>query len=126
MPAPLKQASNYAEDGFPELREFPGHGWHENVLKSETRRLLLLFSIQFPDAMPPTAIKTAEEEFRFNNKPFIDRAFREELPFVSLVWHPWSLLRFDPAMEMLERTFRYVREENIRGITYEQLHREMS
>lgn len=121
MPAPLRQVSNYAADGFPDLLEFPGHGWHENVLKSDKARLLLLFPPQFPDALPPAAIKTSEEEFRYNNKPFIDRAVREDLTFVSLVWHPWSLLRFDPAMEMLDRTFRYVQEENLRSITYEQL-----
>lgn len=125
MPAPLKQASDYAADGFPGLREFPGHGWHENVLKSDKVRLLLLFPPQFPEAVPPAAIKTPGEEFLYNNKPFIDRAVRENLAFVSLVWHPWSLLRFDPAMEMLDRTFTYLQEENLRGITYAQLLRGM-
>ena len=127
LPAPLTQASNYAGDGFPGLREFPGHGWHENVLKGSQSRpiLLLFFPLQFPEATPSDFIKTPEEEVRFNNKPFMDRAIREKLPYVSLIWHPWSLMKFDPAMEMLERTFRYAAETGARTMTYEQLHREM-
>lgn len=127
LPAPLEQASTYAGDGFPNLREFPGHGWHENVLKGglSLPRLLLLFPPQFPDAIPTGFIKTPEEEMRFNNKPFMDRALREKLPYVSLIWHPWSLLKFDPEMEMLERTFQYAAETGLRTMTYEQFHREM-
>ena len=128
MPAPLTQASTYAGNGFPGLREFPGHGWHENVLKGtgpSHPNLLLFFPLQFPEATPTDFIKTPEEEVRFNNKPFMDRAVREKLPYVSFIWHPWSLMKFDPAMEMLERTFRYAAETGVRTMTFEQLHREM-
>lgn len=128
LPAPLTQASTYAGEGFPGLREFPGHGWHENVLKGtgpSGPNLLLLFPLQFPEATPAAFVKTPEEEVRFNNQPFMARAIREKLPYVSLIWHPWSLMKFDPAMEMLERTFRQVAETGVRTMTFEQLHREM-
>jgi len=35
------------------------------------------------------------------------------MPQVSLIWHPWSLNRFDPEMRMLDMTFRYVRERGL-------------
>jgi len=128
LPAPLTQSFTYAEDGFPALREFPAHGWHENVLKGcfSCPNLLLLFPLQFPEATPADFIKTPEEEVRFNNKPFIDLAFNEKLPYVSLIWHPWSLLKFDPTMKMLEQTFQYVAETGLRTATFEQLHGAMS
>ena len=128
LPAPLTQSFTYAQDGFPALREFPAHGWHENVLKGCLSRpnLLLLFPLQFPEATPSDFIKTPEEEVRFNNKPFIDRALREKLCYVSLIWHPWSLLKFDSTMKMLEQTFQYVAETGLRTTTFEQLHRTMS
>ena len=65
-------------------------------------------------AMPATFFLTGgEEEFAVNNKPFIDRAVAEQAPYVTLIWHPWSLDRFDPQMRMLEVTFRYVRERGL-------------
>ncbi|MBI5093981.1 MAG: hypothetical protein HZB26_16260, partial [Candidatus Hydrogenedentes bacterium] len=39
---------------------------------------------------------------------------------VSLIWHPWSLHRFDPAMKMLDLTFACVREKGIPAGTFEQ------
>jgi len=127
LPAPLTQSFTYAKEGFPGLREFPGHGWHENVLKGCLSRpdLFLLFPLQFPEATPADFVKTPEEEFRFNNQPFMDRALRERLSYVSLIWHPWSLMKFDPEMTMLERTFRYAAEIGLRTMTFENLHREI-
>ena len=66
-----------------------------------------------PQAIPDDYVKTPEEEFAFNNKPFVDAAVLEEMPLVSLIWHPWSLHRFDPDMRMLEITFAYVRERGL-------------
>ena len=52
------------------------------------------------------------------NKVVIDRAVVEELGFVSLIWHPWSLHRFDPTMEMLDLTFKYIRDLGLTKTTY--------
>ncbi len=132
LPAPLNQASTYADDGFADLCEYPAHGWHDNALKSmsgpgywDKPMRLLAFPPLFPEAIPPKPIATAEDEFKYNNKVFIDRAIREDLPYVSLIWHPWSLGLFDPKMEMLELTFRYVREQDLQPTTYGGLHAEL-
>jgi peptidoglycan/xylan/chitin deacetylase (PgdA/CDA1 family) len=123
LPAPLHQAFRYEEDGFPDLWEFPGHGWHENVLKGHNNwppRRILAWPPLLPEAIPPGIIKTPEEEFAVN-RIFLDRAAGEQLPYVSLIWHPWSLGRFDPEMRMLDLTFTYVRELGMKGSTYAEL-----
>ncbi len=33
VPGGLGQVYSYGEEGFPDLLELPGHGWHDNVLK---------------------------------------------------------------------------------------------
>lgn len=123
MPAPLNQPFTYLEDGYPHLWELPGHGWHENLLKGTTRRNVLkimLWPPLMPEAIPPTIITTPEEEVRIN-RVFIDRAVQGNLPFVSLIWHPWSLDRFDPEMRMLEQTFNEVRKKALPAGTYADL-----
>jgi len=42
----------------------------------------------------------------------------ERLTFVSLIWHPWSLDRFDPEMRMLELTFEHARRLGLKPTTY--------
>ena len=67
LPALLVSPSTYAEDGFPSLWELPGHGWHENLLKShnltDTVQRILAWPPQFPEAIPQGPVKTPEEEF---------------------------------------------------------------
>jgi hypothetical protein len=121
VPALLERPFTYADQGHPELWELPGHGWHENLLKGHNvttqPRRILAYPSPFPEAVPLRPIRTPEEEFAIN-KLFIDRAVAEEMPFVSFIWHPWSLDRFDPAMEMLRLTFAYVRELGLEPTTY--------
>lgn len=129
LPAPVAEPFTYESDGFPGLIEFPACGWHENLLKGNNRiqgmgpLRLALFPPPFPDAMPPGLITTVEEEFRYNNKVFIDRAVQQNATHVSLVWHPWSLGMFDPAMDMLDRTFGYVRELGMEATTFGEMAR---
>jgi hypothetical protein len=119
LPAPLTQAYPYVAEGYPDVWEIPGHGWHENLLKGNNRVFgvsavrALLFPPEFPEAIPPGVISTPEEEFRYNNRFFIDKACSQDLEYVSLIWHPWSLYLFDPEMKMLEMTFTYLREHEI-------------
>ena len=49
-----------------------------------------------PEAIRLGPISTPEEEFAMN-KLFIDRSIALGFPFVSLIWHPWSLYRFKPG-----------------------------
>ncbi|CAN5386026.1 hypothetical protein BH10CHL1_BH10CHL1_13410 [soil metagenome] len=123
VPALFEKPFTYAEDGHADLWELPGHGWHENLLKAHnltvTARRIVAWPSPFPEAVPLQPISTPEEEFAIN-KLFIDRAIELGLPYVSLIWHPWSLGRFDPAMKMLKLTFAYVRERGMQATTYEQ------
>jgi peptidoglycan/xylan/chitin deacetylase (PgdA/CDA1 family) len=123
LPIPLYPPFTYADDGFPGLREFPGHGWHENLLKGNNRIFgqqparTILFPPFMPEAIPDRCIETPEEEFAIN-RVFLDRALADDSPYVSFVWHPWSLALFDPAMRMLELTFEYVLNRNLRPTTF--------
>ncbi len=123
VPALLEKPFTYAEDGHAELWELPGHGWHENLLKAHNLtvdvRRIIAWPSPFPEAVPLRPIASPAEEFAIN-KLFIDRAVELELPFVSLIWHPWSLGRFDPGMQMLKLTFDYVRQLGLEATTYEQ------
>jgi hypothetical protein len=124
LPAPVAQPFTYAAEGFPALREIPAHGWHENLLKGNNRVFgmgglrAILFPMPFPEAVPAGYVKTPEEELRYNNRFFIDRAVAEGSGHVSLIWHPWSLALFDPGMRMLDLTFRYVRERGLEPCTF--------
>lgn len=127
LPAPLNQPFNYGRDGFPELWELPAHGWHENLLKDNNDwgpLRITLWPPQMPEAIPPAFISTPQEEFAVN-RVFLDRAAEQGLTFVSLIWHPWSLDRFDPDMKMLELTFAHVRELGLEAGTYAGLRRRL-
>jgi peptidoglycan/xylan/chitin deacetylase (PgdA/CDA1 family) len=124
LPAPVVPPFSYASQGYPDLWEIPGHGWHENLLKGNNRIgpvRILLFPPPFPEAVPADYVRTPEEEFRYNNRVFVDRALAAGLPHVSLIWHPWSLDAFDPEMSMLAMTFRYVRERGLEAGTFAKL-----
>jgi len=128
LPAPLNQPFNYASDGYHNLWELPAHGWHENLLKNNNRwgaRRLTLWPPLMPEAIPPNFISTPGEEFGIN-RVFIEKAISEDLLFVSLIWHPWSLNAFDPDMKMLDLTFDYVREVGLKPCTYAELFKEVS
>lgn len=121
LPAPLRHSFTYSEQGYPDLWEIPACGWHENLLKGNNGigpLLLCLFPPDMPEAIPPGYISTPEEEFAFNNKPFLDRAQRDHMPLVSFIWHPWSMNRFDPAMKMLEITFDSIRDRGLQATTF--------
>ncbi len=128
LPAPLTQPSTYVEDGFSELWELPGHGWHENLLKDQNQwgpRRMTLWPPEMPEAIPPAFITTPEEEVAIN-QVFLERAAHDRLTFVSLIWHPWSLDQFDPEMKMLDGTFRRVRALGLTPTTYIDLFRSVS
>jgi hypothetical protein len=122
LPALIEKPFAYAEDGYPDVWELPGHGWHENVLKrhnlTDQVQRLLAWPMPLPDLVPPGPLQTPAEEFALYRR-FIDRAVSEGAPYISFIWHPWSLARFDPQMRMLELTFRYVRELGLEPATYQ-------
>jgi peptidoglycan/xylan/chitin deacetylase (PgdA/CDA1 family) len=125
LPALLREPFNYKADGFPEIWELPGHGWHENLLKDHNGwgpRRLTLWPPPFPEAIPRGFCKTPNDEFQVN-KVFLDKAVETNKSFMSLIWHPWSLAKFDPDMKMLELTFAHVRRLRMKTSTYAQLYK---
>lgn len=123
LPAPLRQPFTYADEGAPDLWELPCHGWHENLLKDNNRfgpRRILLWPPPDFAPVPPAFVTTPEEEFAVN-RAFLERAAEQELTYVSLIWHPWSLDRFDPAMRMLELTFAHVCRLGLEPCTFADL-----
>lgn len=121
VPALLEPPFTYANESRPDLWEMPGHGWHENLLKGHNLttqpQRIVAWPSPFPEAVPLRPITSPEEEFAVN-RLFIDRALALGLPYVSLIWHPWSLARFDPDMRMLRLTFAYVRDRGLEPTTF--------
>ena len=123
MPALIEEPFHYGADGFPDLWELPGHGWHENLLKNHNRwgaRRLTLWPSPMPEAIPSQFVKTPNDEFDVN-RVFLEKAAEEEKPHVSFIWHPWSLHSFDPEMKMLELTFAHARRLGLTPCTYADL-----
>ena len=122
VPALLEAPFPYAEEDHPALWELPAHGWHENLLKghnlTDRPQRIVAWPSPFPEAVPLRPIQTPQEEFEIN-RLFIDRAVELGMPYVSLIWHPWSLARFDPEMRMLTQTFSYVRERELEPTAFE-------
>lgn len=128
LPALLREPFNYKTEGFPDIWELPGHGWHENLLKDHNQwgpRRLTLWPSPFPQALPDGFCKTPKDEFEVN-KVFLNRAIETGKSFVSLIWHPWSLNKFDSDMKMLELTFTHVQRLGLRPCTYAQLYEHVS
>jgi hypothetical protein len=88
-------------------------------------RRLTLWPAMMPEAVPSNFVKTTDDEFAIN-RIFLEQALARQLPFVSLIWHPWSLDRFDPEMKMLELTFVHARELGLQPSTYAQVWRKIT
>lgn len=128
MPALLEEPFNYSAEGFADIWELPGHGWHENLLKNHNGwgpKRVTLWPPPMPEAIPAGFVKTPEDEFAVN-RVFLQKALENGKSFVSFIWHPWSLARFDPEMRMLELTFTEVKKLNFQPSTYSELHRRVA
>lgn len=125
LPADIVKSFSYEKEGYKEIWEIPGHGWHENVLKGHSKIgiPLMLWPAKWPDAaIPKGYIKTPDEEFGVN-RCFLDIARKENKEHITFIWHPWSLARFDKEMKMLDLTFSYVRKQEFRTSTFGDLHK---
>jgi peptidoglycan/xylan/chitin deacetylase (PgdA/CDA1 family) len=128
MPALIEAPFHYGSDGFADLWELPGHGWHENLLKNHNGwgpKRLTLWPSPMPEAIPAGFVKTPDDEFQVN-RVFLEKARERGVPHVSLIWHPWSLHTFDPDMKMLELTFTHARRIGLIPGTFAGLAKQMS
>ncbi|MCE5250532.1 polysaccharide deacetylase family protein [bacterium] len=128
MPALITEPFTYAPDGYADLWELPGHGWHENLLKNNNKfgpSRMTLWPSAMPEAIPPGFVTTPQEEFAVN-RIFIEKAASTGATYLSFIWHPWSLFSFDPGMKMLELTFSHVRKLGLKPCTYSDMYARLS
>ena len=125
LPADIVEAFPYEKDGYKEIWEIPGHGWHENALKGHSKigLPLIVWPSKWPDvAIPKNYIKTPIEEFEVN-KYFLDTAKKENKEHITFIWHPWSLGMFDKEMKMLDLTFSYIKKQEFSTSTFRDFHK---
>ncbi len=60
-------------------------------------------------------MKKTHEKLAIDGGP---KAVERNNGHATLVWHPWSLLRFDPGMRMIDLVFRYVRDIRLPATTF--------
>lgn len=118
IPSGLQQAYWYSEEGFPDLLELPGHGWHDNVLKSKDQAWLLLPWPRFLEwGIPRRPAETPEEEFEVQ-KVWIDKALALGLDYLSLIYHPHSIYRISPDCRSIELIMKYLIDRGVSTTTY--------
>ncbi|NLC56379.1 MAG: polysaccharide deacetylase family protein [Armatimonadetes bacterium] len=122
IPSGLQQAYWYAEDGFPELLELPGHGWHDNVLKTSPGSwLALAWPPVLTWGIPNRQVRTPEEEVEVQRR-WIERAVACRLDYIGLVYHPHSISRQNPECRVTELLMRTVQEMDLPTTTYTALY----
>ena len=126
IPAGLVQAYWYDLEGYPQLLELPGHGWHDNVLKQHPDRTHHWLALPWPTPLrwgiPSRPTQTPEEEFAVQ-KVWLNKAIEFKLDYFSPVYHPHSVYRSDPSCRVIELLMRHVREREIPTTTYSELNR---
>lgn len=122
IPSGLQQAYWYDEEGFPELLELPGHGWHDNVLKGFQKvQLCLPWPLAMPWGVPNRPVRTPDEEFAVQ-RVWISKGVALGVDFISLVYHPWSIYRLSEDCRIVELLIQYVKELGLPTITYTALY----
>jgi peptidoglycan/xylan/chitin deacetylase (PgdA/CDA1 family) len=125
LPSPLKLPYTYAEDGFPDIREIPIHGWHDNVLKGYFPNVaIVVYPPLEPWHLPSRPPETPEEDAA-QHLLWVDKAAERDLPFISLAFHPWSLIRFDPRVRELDLIFDGLAERDIEVVTATQAYQNL-
>ncbi len=113
LPALIRDPFSYAAQGHPGLWEVPPCGWHDNVMKKGNCSFgpipVQLSPHPYPEIELTGYIESPEAEAALDAK-LINRAVRMNARHVLLVWHPWSLGRFDPEMSMVDHVFCHVRD----------------
>ena len=117
VPGGLGQAYRYDEEGFPDLLELPGHGWHDNVLKGFYPGPQLVWPSIPRWGIPERVPRTPEEEFVVQ-RVWVDRALALGLDYVSPVYHPHSVYRMSPDCRVVELLMRHAKQEGMAATTY--------
>lgn len=121
IPSGLQQAYWYDEEGFPELLELPGHGWHDNVLKSFEPRLCLCWPPVLRWGIPNRPPESPEEEIAVQ-RAWIDKAISLGLDYISLIYHPHSIYRMSRDCRIVELLIEEVKSRDMPVTTYSGLY----
>ena len=124
IPNDMAQPYTYEADGYADLWEIPGHGWHDNVLKHWTPHITY-FPPVYDFALPPRHPETVVECFAQEGR-WLEHAAELGLEFVSLVQHPWSVWQFDKQMAPIELLLVRARQLGMTFTTYLDYYRELS
>ncbi len=118
IPSGIQQGYWYTEDGFPNLLELPGHGWHDNVLKAPQRfRLCLAWPPVLRWGIPNRPVRDPDEEMVVQ-RAWIGRAATANVDYLSLVYHPCSIFRQSPDCRVIELLMRHMKEQGIPCTTF--------
>lgn len=122
IPGGLGQAYWYDEEGFPDLLEMPGHGWHDNVLKEGWGiGLILAWPRYMTWGIPNRPVRTPEEELEVQGT-WIGEAINCDLDYVSLVYHPHSVYRLSSECKTIELLLQHVLALGMTTTTYSALY----
>jgi len=124
IPNDMQQPYRYEADGYGDIWEIPGHGWHDNVLKSWTGHITA-FPPVYDFAMPPGPARTVVECFAQEGR-WLEHAVETGLDYVSLVQHPWSVMRFDDQMGPIELLLIRARQLGMQCTTYLDYYKELA
>jgi len=117
IPSGLQQAYWYDLEGFPQLLELPGHGWHDNVLKRTEPMLCLTWPPVMSWGIPSSPPKTPEEEAAVQ-KVWMEKATSLDLDYLSLVYHPHSIYHMSTDCRTIRLLIEAVRELGMQTTTY--------
>lgn len=122
LPGGLSQAYWYDEEGFPNLLELPGHGWHDLVLRTANWGYPpLAWPSLLAWGIPNRPVATPEEECAVQ-RVWIDKASDLQLDFISPVYHPHSIYRFSNDCRIIDLLMRYIKEREMPTTTYRALY----
>jgi len=124
IPASMKPAYTYEDDGYGDIWEIPGHGWHDNVLKPWTGHITFfppVYEFAMPARPPQTVVEIFGQEGRW-----LEHAAQTGLDYVSLVQHPWSIYRFDNKMSTIELLLVRTQQLGLTCMTYLDYYRELT
>ena len=100
----------------------PGHGWHDNVLKSSNAWLCLPYPPVLFWGVPNRPPRSPEEELAVQ-RVWLRKGISLNLDYVSLIYHPHSIYRMNNECQTTELLIREVKALGMPVTTYTELYR---
>ncbi|HEY3397530.1 MAG TPA: polysaccharide deacetylase family protein [Armatimonadota bacterium] len=113
----------YADDGYPDLWELPGVGWHCTMTLPRAPGEWPPRQIVPDGPLCPMPPRTPEEHIAHVTAE-LDYVREHDHQF-SPSWHPWSLYRFDPGLTIVDFLLTYARDHQMPVYTYQRKYEEV-